>query len=146
MVAALSSAWHFLSSAMNKRRLKVFLGPSKAIERWHATQAAELRSVGGSLAWSSSQTCGNKCMEHVSEVLHSVFTPGSVAEMGFWIGHGDKLPLSPEETSLEDEFATMAGQFTLSLVFCRIGRTLQVASSWPFSAVRFLDTDVDQAM
>lgn len=120
-----------LSDPLNHRlceAVNVIAGPLKS---WHAHQNRILRSCPESLEWVKSQAAGTY-MDHICEIVSGLTEVSGLERMGFATHLRQVNKISEDDIGLENEVASLVGNFCMTMVKNRARRRLWMTSSWPF--------------
>ena len=130
-----------LADESHRRVLGTICGLAEKTMDWHGHASRELRSVEKSQDWLLKQVQGDCC--------HSAFDVVSLLDNDDFLRLSGFLPSNPavaatyrtDDVPLEDEYAGLAGGFAMSLLRCRLRRTLWMSMCFPQRMVLVLGTD-----
>jgi hypothetical protein len=116
----------------------------EVVMRWHAATSRALRSVEDSKTWLLEQVRGGP-LRNALEILDTLKDQEFLKAASFIIARSEIFSeLSEHEVAFEDELASRAGDFALSLCKNRCRRTLYLTSSFPHRLVMMLGTPAEQ--
>ena len=104
-----------LTNFDHKRCVQTVVHCCRFMKAWHQEQNKSLRSAEGTAKWVQDQVTGS-WMQHIKDGMEYVLSPMALVELAFKCS---KIPDSMlnDQVMVEDDFAELAGNFTLLLAF-----------------------------
>lgn len=140
---ALVIAFAVLSESSHRRLLAIVTAIATPTMDYHARASRELRDVARSSTWLLQQLRGEVCTSAAAtmRVLDDI---DFLRDSRFVTAAGTLEDLTVPEVATEDELASTAGRLALSMVRCRMRRTLWMVCSYPHKFVLLLGSEEER--
>ena len=140
-------ALQFYLDDENKRRLDLITEAMQPISLWHGRQNSKLRTVENSCSWLE-EMCSGKYFECLRATIHTYLDHGALRKMGFVMELKEVGDLQAEVSvghcfvAMEDDYADLLLNLSLTLVACRLRRLLWLSWGWPCKFVLVSSCDM----
>lgn len=139
---ALAIAMLYLSDPFNKELIVIVMRITKPVTDQHTASERVTRDVYGASDWLRKHVEGEH-HKHLFEVWKSISDPDFRDGVGLLeCQQGAQLDLSPERICEDDEKCGLAGEFVLTLLSLRLGRSMWVLGNCPVSLCKLASHNI----